>query len=68
MMCAPTEERAMADRSAARNEWECGLHRPVAVGRVEIGVAYAADRGFGFMPIYKLLGRMCRVEELLHKV
>jgi hypothetical protein len=30
----------------ARNKWESGLHRPVTVGRVEIGVTYSA--GFGF--------------------
>src|ERR1700728_641610 len=34
------------DSFMARNERKCGLHRPVAVGRMEIGMAYAA--GFSF--------------------
>jgi hypothetical protein len=34
------------DRLMARNERECRLHRPVAVGRMEIGVADAAGLGF----------------------
>src|ERR1039458_9944185 len=37
---------SQTDGLMARNEREYGLHRPVAVGRMEIGVAYAA--GFSF--------------------
>jgi hypothetical protein len=34
------------DRLMARNEWERRFHRPIAVHRMQIGVAYAARLGF----------------------
>jgi len=34
------------DSLMARNERKCGLHGPVTVGRMEIGVAYSAGLGF----------------------